>query len=113
MRQPGQVVLFRFPRTDHGPAKLRPAVQLARIPGAYDDWLVCMVSTRLAQAVQGFDEIVQESDPDFEASGLTQASVIRCGRLAVVDGATLLGSVGEISAERMERIKLHLRAWLS
>ena len=86
---------------------------LARIPGVYDDWLVCMVSTQVAQAVPDFDEVVQDSDPDFPTSGLNQTSVIRCGRLAVVDGSVLLGSIGEIGHERMERIRHRLREWLS
>lgn len=39
MKQAGQIVLFRFPQTDLGEAKLRPALPLARLPGEYDDWL--------------------------------------------------------------------------
>jgi len=38
MKRAGQIVLFRFPRTDLGEGKLRPALLLGRLPGEYDDW---------------------------------------------------------------------------
>jgi hypothetical protein len=40
MKRAGQIVLFRFPRTDLGEGKLRPALLLGRLPGEYDDWLI-------------------------------------------------------------------------
>lgn len=66
----GQIVLFGFPRTDQVAGKLRPALVLRALPGRYDDWLVCMISTRLYHAVPGIDEIIPETDPDFAATGL-------------------------------------------
>jgi hypothetical protein len=39
MKQAGQIVLFRFPQTDLEEGKLRPALLLGKLPGAYDDWL--------------------------------------------------------------------------
>jgi len=46
MRQAGQIVLFRFPQTDLEEGKLRPALLLGRLPGEYDDWLICMISSQ-------------------------------------------------------------------
>jgi mRNA interferase MazF len=71
MKQAGQVVLFRFPQTDMRQAKLRPALLLGKLPGAHDDWLICMVSSQLRHAVGDFDEIIRENAPDFAASGLS------------------------------------------
>lgn len=48
---------------------------------------------------------MQEGDEDFALSGLKLASVIRVGRLAVVSGTILLGAIGEISPERLHRVK--------
>lgn len=45
MKTPGQVVLFRFPHTDLGAGKLRPALLLNKLPGERDDWLICMISS--------------------------------------------------------------------
>jgi mRNA interferase MazF len=113
MKQAGQVVVFRFPQTDLDEGKLRPALLLGKLPGNYDDWLICMISSQTRQYITGFDEIVQENDVDFGESGLKVASVIRTGRLAVVTGDILLGAIGQISSERLKRIKKQLSEWLS
>jgi len=57
--------------------------------------------------------MVQESEDDFGESGLKVASVIRVGRLAIVSGEILLGAIGQISNERLGRVKKHLSEWLS
>jgi mRNA interferase MazF len=113
MKKAGQVVLFQFPQTDLEKGKLRPALLLGKLPGEYDDWLICMISSQTRQYIAGFDEIVKEDDEDFEQSGFKVASVIRVGRLAVISGEILLGAIGEISSERLSRIKQNLSDWLS
>jgi mRNA interferase MazF len=113
MMQPGQIVLFRFPQADLEQGKLRPALLLGKLPGHYDDWLICMISGQTRQYLDQFDELLSESDADYTASGLKQASVIRIGRLAVVDGAILLGSIGQIAPERLQRVKQRLARWLT
>ena len=50
MKRAGQIVLFRFPRTDLGEGELRPALLLGILPGEYDDWLICMISSFLSPA---------------------------------------------------------------
>ena len=50
-------------------------------------------------------------DPDFSRSGLKATSLIRVGRLAVIDGGILLGTIGEVDAERLKRIKVRLSKW--
>ena len=113
MKEAGQVVVFRFPYTDLEEGKLRPALLLGKLPGNYEDWLICMISSQTRQHVIGFDEIVQEGDGDFGASGLKVTSVIRVGRLAVVSGEILIGAIGQVSSERLSRVKKHLSDWLS
>ena len=112
MKEAGQVVVFRFPQTDLEEGKLRPALLLGKLPGNYDDWLICMISSQTHQSITGFDEIVQENDDDFGESGLKVTSVIRVGRLAVVSGEILIGAIGQISSERLSRVKKHLANWL-
>ena len=113
MKQAGQIVVYHFPQTDLEEGKLRPALLLGKLPGEYDDWLICMVSSQTRHYLAEFDEIVQESDSDFTESGLKITSIIRVGRLAVVSGEILLGAIGSISNERLMRIKKHLSDWLS
>ena len=112
MKEPGQIALIRFPQVDLEEGKLRPALLLAKLPGEYDDWLIGMVSARIQQYLPDFDEVVRETDADFVDSGLKTASLIRIGRLAAVEGPMLLGAIGHISSDRLQRIKSRLAAWL-
>lgn len=112
MKQAGQIVLFRFPQADLDEGKLRPALLLGRLPGEYDDWLICMISSQIRRCVPEFDEIVREGDPDFAGSGLKASSVIRISRLAVIEGEILLGAIGQVAPERLGRIKGRLAEWL-
>ena len=113
MKGAGQVVLLRFPYADLREGKLRPALLLCKLPGKYDDWLTCMVTSQLRQYTPDFDHIIQEGDPDFVDSGLKMTSVIRVGRLAVVEGELLLGAMGQISSERLRRIKAQVAEWIA
>ena len=112
-RAPGQLALLRFPNTNLEVGKLRPVLLLAKTPGRYNAWLLAMISTKLEQAVEGFDETITPEAPDFESSGLKAASVIRISRLAVVDESILKGKLGDIAPERLERIRRRLADWLT
>jgi len=56
--RPGKLALLRSPHVDLEKGKLRPVPLIAPVPGNYPDWLVAMVSSRLEQAIPGFDEII-------------------------------------------------------
>ncbi len=71
-----------------------------------------MISTQLRHYVEGFDEIIQTQADDFGSSGLKAESVVRVGRLAVVDEKILIGSIGEIAPARLRRIKSGIADWL-
>ncbi|MEW5783063.1 MAG: type II toxin-antitoxin system PemK/MazF family toxin [Pseudomonadota bacterium] len=111
MMRAGQIALSPFPYTDLSRAKLRPVLLLRRA-SRFDDWLVCMVSTRLDQAETGFDEIVSVSDVDFPTSGLKAPSVLRLSRLAILDAGLLMGSIGQIAPERLAAIRQRLATWI-
>jgi mRNA interferase MazF len=111
MKRAGQIVLTPFPYTDLSGAKLRPVLMLRRA-SRFDDWLVCMVSSRIEQAEVGFDEVLLPADPDFAASGLKAPSVLRLSRLAVLEGARLAGSIGAIDDARLLRIRQRLARWI-
>ena len=108
----GQVVLFRFPQTNQVAGKLRPALILRKLPGLYDDWMICMISSQLTQAIENFDEVITSSDLDFSATGLKMDSVVRASRLAIVNSSSLLGGIGQISEDRLSRIKKALAKWI-
>lgn len=112
MRKAGKIAIARFPTVSLAQGKPRPVLLLAPLPGPYDDWLVCMISTQLQQTVPEFDEIIDTSDPDFPSSGLKIASVIRIARLAVTPADLLVGAIGEIGSERLQRIRHKLSEWI-
>ncbi|MBI5526153.1 MAG: type II toxin-antitoxin system PemK/MazF family toxin [Deltaproteobacteria bacterium] len=103
------MTLLSIPHTGLDAGKKRPAVLLARLPGRFDDWVVAMISTRLDHEVAGFDEIIKAEDPDFAQTGLKVPSLLRTGRLAVVNGEVMPGMIGTISGERLGRVLAHLR----
>lgn len=108
----GQIALFRFPQTDQAEGKLRPALILRQLPGQYNDWLICMISSQIDQRITDFDEIISSNDPDFKQSGLKLLSVIRISRIAVVSRDILLGKLGQIDSQRLFRIKQKLSNWI-
>ena len=113
MARSGQIVLFSFPQTNLVRGKLRPALIIDKFPGAFDDWLICMISTQVHHYHKGFDNRIATTDSDFVRSGLKQTSIIRVGRLAVVDAKMLIGSIGEIDQVRLSTIKANLINWLN
>lgn len=113
MIQEGQIVLFSFPQTDQAAGKLRPALALRSLPGEHNDWLICIISTRLHQQVPEMDELVLETNPDFAQTGLKTTSLIRITRIAVVCGDLLHGAVGNLATDRLERIRARLGQWIS
>ncbi|MED5296060.1 type II toxin-antitoxin system PemK/MazF family toxin [Salinicola sp. LHM] len=90
MKHAGQIALMPFPYTDLTHSKKRPVLLLRRLDHAQDDWLVCMVSSRLHQAEQALDWMLRPDDDEFADSGLKVASVFRLSRLAVLDGEYIL-----------------------
>ncbi|MDO9047715.1 MAG: type II toxin-antitoxin system PemK/MazF family toxin [Methylobacter sp.] len=101
----GRIVLFRFPQADQKDGKLRPALILRKLPGKFDDWLICMISSQLHQVISDMDEIIDSEEPDFQQTGLKQSSLIRASRLAVVGDDILLGKRGTIDILRLNKIK--------
>ena len=109
----GHILLFKLPSTNQTAGKLRPALVIRQLPGRYEDWLICMISSQLHQFVSSIDETITPEDPDFHLSGLKQPSLIRVSRLAVVEQSILIGSLGNISPERLSRLKINLCNWIN
>jgi mRNA interferase MazF len=102
----GDIALAPLPQAD-GQVKNRPVVLLRRLP-PFGDFLVSGVSTQLHLRVEGFDEEIAVGDPEFAASGLKAASLIRLGFLAVLPDSALLGRIGAVSSERRVRLVANL-----
>ncbi len=92
--------------------KLRPALVLAKLPGIYNDWLICMISTKKYQVLSPYDEIIRKDSEEFIQSGLKTESVIRSTRLAVVNQNIFLGSIGGISDQLVKTIRQNIAKWI-
>ena len=108
----GQIVLFSFPKTNQKDGKLRPALILRKLPGKFDDWLICIISSQLHQAIPDLDEIIDSEQPNFQQTGLKQSSLIRASRLAVVDENILIGKLGNIDTLKLNKIRGNIAKWL-
>ena len=98
----GDVILVPLPQAD-GQKKPRPAIILRILP-PFGDFLVCGISSQLRQQVHGLDDLISPTDKDFTNSGLQTDSLIRAGFLAIYTKQQVVGSIGEISAERHRRL---------
>ena len=67
-----------------------------------------MVSSKTQNYIKGLDDLLNQGDNDFLQSGLKVESVIWAARLAVVSGDILLGAIGQISAQRLSRIRQNI-----
>ena len=113
MKRAGQIALMPFPYTDLTHSKKRPVLLLRRLDHARDDWLVCMISSRLHQTEPGLDWVLTSEAEEFTASGLKVSSVFRLSCVAVLDGALLLGQMGAVTETRLNDLRRRLSRWIS
>ncbi|SFU43465.1 type II toxin-antitoxin system PemK/MazF family toxin [Halomonas korlensis] len=113
MKRAGQLALMPFPYTDLTHSKKRPVLLLHRLDQFHDDWLVCMVSSRLRHAHPELDWVLSFDDEELRATGLKVTSVFRLSRLAVLDGSLLLGRMGSVSEARLYDLRHRLGHWIT
>lgn len=113
MKRAGQIALMPFPYTDLRHSKRGPVLLLRRLDKGKDDWLVCMISSRLHQTEPELDWILATEAEEFAASGLKVPSVFRLSRVAVLDGALLLGQIGSVTEIRLRDLRGRLSHWIA
>jgi mRNA interferase MazF len=104
--KPGNIALAQIQQAD-GRLKTRPVLILCQTP-PFSDPLVCALSSRLHHTCDGFDEIINDSDDDYHDSGLKVPSLIRLGMIATIPASAMLGSLGNISPDRLNRLRSRL-----
>ncbi|MDX2082086.1 MAG: type II toxin-antitoxin system PemK/MazF family toxin [Terrimicrobiaceae bacterium] len=104
----GKIAIAPLPQAD-GVWKNRPVLVIFRTR-PFQDYVVCGISTQLHTALPGLDEVLDERCADFPDSGLTRPSVIRVLFLGTVAPGDIKGFIGEIGAERFQRIASNLAA---
>ncbi len=76
------MVLARVPEGSVVDRKPRPAVVVATLPSLVPTVLLCGISSRIENRVDGWDLLVDVGHPDFGPSGLHVPSAIRPSWLA-------------------------------
>lgn len=111
---PGDVVLISIPQFAGGPGKLRPALLLSVLPGAFQSMLLCGISSQVDHMVNERDERVSPTNADSARSGLHRESSIRLSYLYSADAAEVKGTNGSIDPVRcarlLKRLADHLQA---
>jgi mRNA interferase MazF len=105
---PGDVVLIPLAQFAGAAPKLRPALVLSLLPGAYQNLLLCGISTQLQQLAPNWDELIQSGDADFPPSGLHYDSAIRLSYLYAADPSEVAGIIGNIDPSRLQRLQQRL-----
>ncbi|MDP2703960.1 MAG: type II toxin-antitoxin system PemK/MazF family toxin [bacterium] len=104
--QKGTIVLVRFPFTDLGADKLRPAVVL-RPENVYGDVCVAFITS---SAFHGDDAVlISEGEPDFKMTGLKMGSAIRVGKIATLHARLIAGEIGKLPGARLRELDDILR----
>jgi mRNA interferase MazF len=111
--KPGDVILIQLPQAAGGPPKSRPALVLALLPGAYQNVLICGISTQLQDLQPDWDDRIEPGDADFSQSGLHRVSAIRPSYLYGADVREILGVIGRVDSVRLNRVRRRLAQLLA
>ena len=98
----GDIVLVRFPFTDHSSTKLRPAL----IISVNNEKEVCVsfISSVIPMTLEATDFLLTSNHQDFSVTGLKRDSVLKMNKIATLDRKILLGRLGSLSKELQEVI---------
>lgn len=104
--KPGAILLAQIQQAD-GRLKPRPVLVLAWMP-PYSDLLVCAISSKLKHMTVGFDDVIEQGDPDFAESGLKVSSLVRLGLLATIPSGVVMGRLGSVTNSRLQGLRERL-----
>jgi len=104
---PGDIVLARVPEGSAVDTKPRPALVVARLPAVRPAVLLCGISSRVANRVDGWDIVVEADHPDFAETGLHVPSVIRPSWLVTFPDRPMR-LLGRVSDETLHLVRRRL-----
>lgn len=110
----GDVVLVDFPFTTGSGSKKRPAlvVQCDKNNARLTDTIVAIITSNLATAHEVTQYVIDPTHPDWPASGLKLASVVKCEHLYTFHQHRIVRTIGNLSATTMTQINDCLKASL-
>ncbi|HJT77661.1 MAG TPA: type II toxin-antitoxin system PemK/MazF family toxin [Gemmataceae bacterium] len=114
MTRRGDVVPVRFPFTDVGKAKVRPAivVQNDRDNQKIHNTVVAMVTGNLRRLGDPSHFLIDPAHPEGAGSGLSGPSMASCNNLQTVAQSAILRSLARLSDVLMRQLDACLKAAL-
>src|SRR5438309_4210037 len=109
----GEIVLVDFPFATGGGTKVRPSlvVQSDRNNARLQDTIVAIITSNTARAaLEPTQYLIDPSHPDWQASGLKLASVVKCENIYTFNNRRILRLIGYVSTATMKQINDCLKA---
>lgn len=106
----GTVVLVRFPFTDLGSSKQRPALVLATeaFGRLGDDLILAAITSARVESPGPFDHPLN----DWQRGGLLYPSLVRAGKLVTLDRSLIRRALGQLSRKDVAEVEKLVRAAL-
>ena len=93
----GTIVLTRFPFTNLSSSKRRPALIVSKVNSNQQDVIVAFISSVIPRNLEETDFLLNNSNIDFEKTGLRRNSVFKLNKLATLEKSIFSGELGYIS----------------
>jgi len=103
----GDVVLVPFPFTNLAGKKVRPAGVVSPDPQG-DDVLVAFISSVIPTRLGPADWLVAAEHPEFQATGLKQASILKAGKLVTLHRSLILRRLGRLGPKTQAELDRRL-----
>ncbi|MBX7045952.1 MAG: type II toxin-antitoxin system PemK/MazF family toxin [Ignavibacteria bacterium] len=104
----GDIILTPFPFTDLSQNKVRPAIILSS--GISErDVIICFISSVIHRIENETDILLKDNDSTFPKSGLKVSSLIKTNKIATVDKGIILGKLGELDSELLNKLDFNLK----
>lgn len=106
----GTIILTPFPFTDLSKNKVRPALIVSSNNRKDNDVIIAFISSVVEpDNLSQTDILLDSKDILFKETGLKTTSVIRTEKLATIDKRIILGELGSIDKQFMNRIDENLK----
>lgn len=105
----GQIVLAVLPSDKE--QKMRPVLIVRQTP-KYNDYLVCGISSKLHEEIEGLDVVIRQSHQEFPLTGLKHEGLIRLFFIGVIRNEDCLGALGKVSEETLRLVQSRIAGYL-
>jgi len=101
----GAIILTPFSFTDLQGNRVRPAVVISSDKRRGDDVIIAFISSVFDAAhLRETDFVLKREDEGFTETGLKTISVFKMDKLATIDKEIILGELGAVSKEMLQKL---------